>query len=124
LIRNPQIITDNFYNYKKILHEVIMKKDIAVSLEILASTFSCDVPNNIGLNQYAKLLSKYPAVFLPHATDELCITNKYRNIPLPRDFIEILDPLYKEAWKFVYDLEKTVKIIEKYKEDKIEWVKK
>ena len=40
------------------------RKDIAVVLETIASTLSCDVPNDAGLQQYFRILVKYPAIFL------------------------------------------------------------
>ena len=88
------------------------RKHIAVCIETIASTFSINIPNELGLEQYFRILLKYPASMLTECTDDIIKTFKYARLPLPKEFIDRLDTNYEyhKGWlqnitKTFYDLE-------------------
>jgi len=88
------------------------RKHIAVCIETIASTFSINIPNELGLEQYFRILLKYPASMLNECTDDIIKTFKYPRLPLPKEFIDRLDTNfeYHKGWlqnitKTFYDLE-------------------
>lgn len=76
------------------------RKDIAVCIEIIASTFSINIPNEVGLEQYFKILQKYPAQLLAECTDDIIKTFQYPRLPLPKEFIDRMDTNfeYHKGW--------------------------
>lgn len=88
------------------------RKDIAVCIETIASTFSINIPNELGLEQYFRILLKYPRSMLQECTDDIIKTFKYPRLPLPKEFIDRLETNfeYHKGWlqnitKTFYDLE-------------------
>ena len=88
------------------------RKDIAVCIETIASTFSINIPNELGLEQYFRILIKYPTSMLQECTDDIIKTFKYARLPLPKEFIDRLEVNYEyhKGWlqsvtKTFYDLE-------------------
>ena len=88
------------------------RKHIAICIETIASTFSINIPNELGLEQYFRILLKYPASMLTECTDDIIKTFKYPRLPLPKEFIDRLDTNYEyhKGWlqnitKTFYDLE-------------------
>jgi len=88
------------------------RKHIAICIETIASTFSINIPNELGLEQYFRILLKYPASMLTECTDDIIKTFKYARLPLPKEFIDRLDTNYEyhKGWlqnitKTFYDLE-------------------
>ena len=88
------------------------RKQIAVCIETIASTFSINIPNELGLEQYFRILLKYPASMLTECTDDIIKTFKYQRLPLPKEFIDRIDTNfeYHKGWlqnitKTFYDLE-------------------
>ena len=88
------------------------RKQVAVCIETIASTFTINIPNELGLEQYFRILLKYPASMLTECTDDIIKTFKYPRLPLPKEFIDRLDTNfeYHKGWlqnitKTFYDLE-------------------
>ena len=52
---------------KQILRPVSIK-EVQIMIETIASTFSCDVPNKLGLQTYWELLNHYAGALFPHVT--------------------------------------------------------
>jgi hypothetical protein len=67
------------------------RKDVAVVLETIASTFSIQVPNEVGLEQYFRILLKYPAFLLKDCMEDIIKSYKYPRLPLPKEFVDRLD---------------------------------
>jgi hypothetical protein len=76
--------------------EPCKREDIAIALETIASTFQCKVPDDFGLTQYFNLLEQYPRFCIENATHTLLTTYTYPRLPLPKDFIDICQPMYIE----------------------------
>ena len=76
--------------------EPCKREDIAIALETIASTFQCKVPDDFGLTQYFKILEQYPKFCIEQATEQLLTTYTYPRLPLPKDFIDICQPMYIE----------------------------
>ena len=76
--------------------EPCKREDVAMALEIIASTFQCKVPEDIGLTQYFNILEKYPTFIINECVNRLLVEYKYPRLPVPRDFIEICEPMYEE----------------------------
>lgn len=76
--------------------EPCKREDIALALETIASTFQCKVPDDFGLTQYFNLLEEYPRFCIEQATHQLLSTYTYPRLPLPKDFIDICQPMYIE----------------------------
>ena len=53
------------------------RKDVAVVLETIASTFSIQVPNEVGLEQYFRILLKYPTFLLKDCMEDIIKSYKY-----------------------------------------------
>ena len=68
------------------------RQDVAVSIETIASTLSCDIPTDLGLEQYFKILVSYPKVFLDDCTEDFIRKAKYRKLPLPSEYISFIEP--------------------------------
>jgi len=92
--------------------EPCKREDIALALETIASTFQCKVPDDFGLTQYFNLLEEYPRFCIEQATHQLLSTYTYPRLPLPKDFIDICQPMYIEhkEWliktsRYFYQLE-------------------
>jgi len=79
-------------------------KDIAVILETIASTLSCDVPNDAGLQQYFRILIKYPAIFLEECAYHFIETTRYRKLPLPSEFISFMELRSSTHMKWVQNI--------------------
>lgn len=76
--------------------EPCKREDIAIALETIASTFQCKVPDDFGLTQYFNLLEQYPRFCIEQATHDLLTKYTYPRLPLPKDFIDICEPMYIE----------------------------
>ena len=88
------------------------KKEIAVCIETIASTFSIQVPNELGLQQYFSILGSYPAAFLKDCMNDIIRTFKYPRLPLPVEFVDRMETNYEyhKGWlqritKDIYTLE-------------------
>lgn len=90
---------------KQILRPVSIK-EIQIMIETIASTFSCDVPNKLGLQTYWELLNHYAGALFPHVTLNILRTYDYPRLPVPKVFIEYLDPMHDTHWRFYYKLKK------------------
>jgi len=71
------------------------REDIAVSLETIASTFQVKVPDELGLTIYFDILKVYPSFIINRCTQHITKTYPYPRLPVPKDFVEYCDPLYK-----------------------------
>jgi len=76
-------------------------KYIGTAIEMCASTFGCDVPNELGLKMYGKILAKYPQCIIEEYTLELIKNYKYRRLPVPADFLAIYEPPYEHGMLFI-----------------------
>jgi len=76
-------------------------KYIGTAIEMCASTFGCDVPNELGLKMYGQILAKYPQCVIEEYTLELIKTYKYRRLPVPADFLAIYEPPYEHGMLFI-----------------------
>ena len=72
------------------------REDVAVCLERIASTFQVKVPDEIGLMEYFDILLDYPKFILEHTTKKLILEYPYPRLPVPKDFIDRCEPMYKE----------------------------
>ena len=79
-----------------VMMEPCSREVIALSLETIASTFQCKVPDDFGLSQYFKILQQYPKFCIEQATTVLLTEYKYPRLPVPKDFIDICEPMYTE----------------------------
>lgn len=77
-------------------------QEVQVMIETIASTFSCDVPNKLGLQTYWELLKNYSGLLMPHVTLNILKTYDYPRLPVPKVFIEYLNRIQKEHYKFYY----------------------
>ena len=71
------------------------RMDVAEGLEVIASTFQIQVPNEIGIEVYLSELTKYPLFVLRDAVKSILIEYKYPRLPLPIEFVERCEPEYK-----------------------------
>ena len=76
-------------------------KYIGTAIEMCASTFGCDVPNELGLKIYKDIFAKYPQCIIEEYTIELIKTYKYRRLPVPADFLAIYEPPYEHGMLFI-----------------------
>ena len=76
--------------------EPCKREDIALALETIASPVHCKVPDDFGLTQYFNLLEEYPRFCIEQTTHQLLSTYTYPRLPLPKDFIDICQPMYIE----------------------------
>ena len=76
-------------------------KYVGTAIEMCASTFGCDVPNELGLKIYKDILAKYPQCIIEQYTIELIKTYKYRRLPVPADFLAIYEPPYEHGMLFI-----------------------
>jgi len=76
-------------------------KYIGTAIEICASTFGCDVPNELGLKIYKEILAKYPQCIIEIYTIELIKTYKYRRLPVPADFLNTYELPYEHGMMFI-----------------------
>jgi len=60
--------------------------------ETIASTLSCDIPTDLGLQQYFIILGGYPKAILDECVTTFIRTAKYRKLPLPSEFIAYIEP--------------------------------
>ena len=85
----------NIINTMASLIKPCSRKDIAVILETIASTFSINIPNEIGLEQYFRILQKYPTALLKECMEDILIKYKYARLPLPVEFTDRLEAPYE-----------------------------
>ena len=71
------------------------RKQIAVCIETIASTFSINIPNETGLEQYFRILQKYPASLLKDCMEDILVKYKYARLPLPVEFTDRLEAPYE-----------------------------
>lgn len=95
-----RLINDHITHWQSIMLPADPKY-IGTAIEMCASTFGCDVPNELGLSIYKKILAKYPQCIIEQYTEELIKTYKYRRLPVPADFIAIFDPPYDHGMLFI-----------------------
>lgn len=76
--------------------ELCTNEDVAVCLERIASTFQVKVPDEIGLQEYFNILSNYPNFILVYATNNILAEYPYPRLPVPKDFVDRCEPMYKE----------------------------
>jgi len=93
------------------------RKDVAVCIETIASTFTINIPNELGLEQYFRILLKYPASMLTECTDDIIKTFKYPRLPLPKEFIDRLDTNFEYHKGWLQNLTKTFYDLEIYKQN-------
>ena len=75
--------------------EPCSREDIAISLETIASTFQVKVPDELGLTVYFDILEMYPKFIINRCTQHITKTYPYPRLPVPKDFVEYCDPIYK-----------------------------
>lgn len=75
--------------------EPCSREDIAISLETIASTFQVKVPDELGLTVYFDILEMYPKFIINRCTRHITKTYPYPRLPVPKDFVEYCDPIYK-----------------------------
>jgi len=92
------------------------RKDIAVVLETIASTFSINIPNETGLEQYFRILQKYPASLLKDCMEDILIKYKYPRLPLPVEFTDRLDAPYEHHLGWLKQLTKSFYKLELWKQ--------
>ena len=100
-------LIDCKYNLQQFIRDPDIKA-IQIMIETIASTFSCDVPTELGLKKYVELLSKYLPDLYPLVTNHLCETFRYPRLPLPVEFVEYLEPLdiaHKKYYQYVVKIE-------------------
>ena len=95
--------------------EPCKREDIALALETIASTFQCKVPDDFGLTQYFNLLEQYPRFCIEEATHQLLTTYTYPRLPLPKDFIDICQPMYIEHKEWLIKTSKCFYQLEVFK---------
>ena len=95
--------------------EPCKREDIALALETIASTFQCKVPDDFGLTQYFNLLEEYPRFCIEQATHQLLSTYTYPRLPLPKDFIDICQPMYIEHKEWLIKTSKCFYQLEVFK---------
>ena len=93
------------------------RKQVAVCIETIASTFTINIPNELGLEQYFRILLKYPASMLTECTDDIIKTFKYPRLPLPKEFIDRLDTNFEYHKGWLQNLTKTFYDLEIYKQN-------
>jgi len=92
------------------------RKDVAVVLETIASTFSIQVPNEVGLEQYFRILLKYPTFLLKDCMEDIIKSYKYPRLPLPKEFVDRLEPPYTYHLRWLQNVTKTFYRLEIYKQ--------
>jgi len=76
-----------------------------------------DVPNHkIGLDQYFQILLKYPAFLLKDCIDDIIKTFPYPRLPIPKEFIDRLEPPYKFHLGWLRELTRTFYRLEVFKQ--------
>tara|TARA_Y100000389_G_C17269320_1_gene417111 strand:+ start:462 stop:782 length:321 start_codon:yes stop_codon:yes gene_type:complete len=93
------------------------RKDIAVVLETIASTFSINIPNETGLEQYFRILQKYPASLLKDCMEDILIKYKYARLPLPVEFTDRLDAPYEYHLGWLRKITHTFYKLEQWKQN-------
>lgn len=91
-------------------------KTVGMVLETIASTFNCNVPDELGLTVYIKFLGKYPEFVLTHNTEKILETYKWRRLPLPSEFIDVLEPDYMQHKNWLHNFHKTYLGFAKWKQ--------
>ena len=82
-------------------------KTVGMVLETIASTFSCNVPNELGLSVYIKILSRFPEFVLTHNTEKIIAETKWRRLPLPKEFLDVMEPDYERHKLWLHNFHKT-----------------
>ncbi len=82
-------------------------KTVGMVLETIASTFSCNVPNELGLSVYIKILSRFPEFVLTHNTEKIIAEAKWRRLPLPKEFLDVMEPDYERHKLWLHNFHKT-----------------
>ncbi len=83
------------------LMEPCTRMDVAEGLEVIASTFQIQVPNEIGIEVYLSELTKYPLFVYKDAVKSILVEYKYPRLPLPREFVERCEPEYQAHKKWL-----------------------
>ena len=96
---------------KKVMDQATVQ-DAQVMIETICSTYSCDAPNELGLNTYWGMVKKYPASFFPLVTIDILSTYEYPRLPVPKVFVEKFESLNKQHWAFYYKLKEIVSYAE------------
>jgi len=92
------------------------EQDVAVALETIASTFAINIPDKIGLQQYFKLLLKYPSFLLNNCINDILKTFPYPRLPVPKEFMDRLEPPYVYHLKWLQDVTKSFYRLEIHKQ--------
>ena len=96
--------------------EPCLRDDIALALERIASTFQCKVPDEFGLTQYFNILELYPKFCIEYATDTLLSEYKYPRLPVPKDFVDICQPMYEEHKEWLLKTAKRFHALELFRQ--------
>lgn len=72
------------------------RMDVAEGLEVIASTFQIQVPNEIGIEVYLNELTKYPMFVLQKCVQDILVEYKYPRLPLPKEFVDRCKLDYEE----------------------------
>lgn len=91
------------------------REDVAICLERIASTFQCKVPDEIGLTEYFDILSVYPKFVINFCTDSLLVEYQYPRLPVPKDFVDRCEPMYRDHKIFLSELTKNFLSLEVWK---------
>jgi|TARA_R100000081_G_scaffold91312_1_gene68881 hypothetical protein len=106
---------DIIKNDEKIM-QPCSRMDIASALEIISATFQISVPNDVGLNVYFEALEIYPTFVLQECTRRICHEYKYPRLPLPVEFVDRCEPLYKEHRDWLINVINALIELERFKE--------
>jgi len=106
----------NLINQMAIKITPCTRQDVAVALETIASTFCINIPDKVGLDQYFQILLKYPAFLLRDCIDDIIKTFPYPRLPIPKEFVDRLEPPYKFHLGWLRELTKTFYRLEIYKQ--------
>ena len=99
-VKSLHLLNETLRDCKKLMLPADPKY-IGTAIEMCASTFGCDVPNELGLKIYKDILAKYPQCIIEEYTIELIKTYKYRRLPVPADFLAIYEPPYEHGMLFI-----------------------
>ena len=106
----------NLVNQMAIKIKPCTRQDVAVALETIASTFSINIPDKIGLQQYFRLLLKYPSFLLNNCINDILKTFPYPRLPVPKEFMDRLEPPYVYHLKWLQDVTKSFYRLEIHKQ--------
>tara|TARA_Y100001973_G_C5170930_1_gene319032 strand:+ start:971 stop:1372 length:402 start_codon:yes stop_codon:yes gene_type:complete len=73
---------------------------IAICIQTIAETFQVKIPTDIGIHMYIECLNKYPNFIMQDVTKSIAKEYKYPRLPIPSEFINRCEPLYREHYRW------------------------